>query len=144
MASSCTSCGATRAAWRRSLDIVRSSVERYPTYPIWRAVLAQVTSELALDEASDHFTALARDGFSILPFDETWVVATGLLAEVASSLGHRAGAAILLQRLRPYADRVAVSTPEVSSGAVARCLGLLATTMEDGTTPAAISRRRSS
>ena len=113
------------------LDTVHTSVEQYPTYPIWRCVLAQVTAELALEEASDHFAALARDGFSSLPFDETWVVATGLLAEAASSLGHRPGAAILLQRLLPYADRVAVSTPEVSTGAVARCLGLLAATLED-------------
>ena len=39
-------------------------------------------------------------------------------------------AAVLYELLLPYGDRVAVSYPEISTGSVARYLGLLAATME--------------
>ena len=44
--------------------------------------------------------------------------------------------------LLPFADRVAVSYPELSSGAVARYLGLLAAAMERWETPSGTSRTR--
>ena len=53
----------------------------------------------------------------------------GLLAETAYFLGDPEHAMTLHAKLLPYADRVAVSYPEVATGAVARHLGLLATTM---------------
>lgn len=65
-------------------DFVRRSVERYPTYPIWRCVLAQTASELGhAAEARQALEALAADGFAHLPFDETWLASVGLLAETA-------------------------------------------------------------
>jgi hypothetical protein len=57
-------------------------------------------------------------------------VSIGLLAETARVLGGAESAAILYELLLPYGDRVAVGYPEISTGAVARYLGLLATTME--------------
>jgi DNA-binding SARP family transcriptional activator/tetratricopeptide (TPR) repeat protein len=112
-------------------DLVRRSAEKYPTYPIWRCVRARMASELGYTaEAREALEALAADGFAGLPFDEEWLVSLGLLAETATTLGDVERAADLYQRLLPYSDRVAVCYLEISIGAVARYLGLSASTME--------------
>jgi tetratricopeptide (TPR) repeat protein len=109
---------------------VRRSVRDYPTYPIWRCVLTNMTAKLgACSEANELLDGLADDGFSAIAFNEMWMASMHLLAEAAALLGDRAGADVLYDRLLPYADRVAVATPEMSAGAVARALGLLATTL---------------
>jgi DNA-binding SARP family transcriptional activator/tetratricopeptide (TPR) repeat protein len=108
-------------------DLVRQSSYDYPTYPVWRCVLAQLEAELGREgEARKEFEALAADDFAGLPFDEEWLVGMGLLSETASALSHIDGAAILYERLLPYADRVAIAYPEISTGPVARYLGILA------------------
>ena len=110
-------------------DLVRRSVEEYPTYPIWRCVLAHMAAELGyLPEARAVAEELAADDFASVPFDEEWLVSMSLIAETTSALGEAERATALYERLLPYAHRVAISYPEVSTGAVARCLGLLATT----------------
>ena len=48
------------------------------------------------------------------------------LAEATALLGDAERAAVLYERLLPYADRVAVTYSEISLGSVARYLGLLA------------------
>jgi tetratricopeptide (TPR) repeat protein len=112
-------------------DLVRHSAEEYPTYPIWRCVLAQMTAALGYAaEARDLLEALAADGFVHLPFDETWLASMGFLAETASAVGDAERASEIYRLLLPYSDRIAVSVPEISTGAVARYLGLLATTIE--------------
>ncbi len=109
--------------------LVRRSVEDYPTYPIWRCVLAQVEAELGhTSEARNALEALAADGFAHLPFDEEWLVSMSFLAEAAHSLGDAERSSLLYDRLLPYSDRIAVSYPEISTGPVARNLGLLAAT----------------
>jgi DNA-binding SARP family transcriptional activator len=108
-------------------ELVRASVEEYPTYPIWRCVLAHMAAELGHGaESRDAFEGLAADDFSGLPFDEEWLVGMGFLAETARLLGDTARAAVLYRLLLPYAERVAVAYPEISTGSVARGLGLLA------------------
>ncbi len=112
-------------------ELVRRAVEEHPTYPIWRCVLAQMLAELErTDEAQQTLDGLAADGFAQVPFDESRLVSLGLLAEVASSLGDREHAAALYELLLPYGDRLAVAYPEISTGAVARNLGLAAWTVE--------------
>ena len=76
------------------------------------------------------FEALAADQFATLPFDETWVVNCGLLAEVAHDFRDSARASVLYDGLLPYSDRIALAWPEFSTGAVSRYLGLLATTTD--------------
>ncbi len=111
-------------------DLVRSSVDEYPTYRIWRCVAAQVTAELGLEaESRGILDALALEEFAAIPFDELWLVSMGLLAEAAASVEHVGVAAPLYGLLLPYANRVAVATPEISIGSIARYLGLLASTM---------------
>ncbi len=110
-------------------DLVRRSVEEYPGYPIWRCVLAHMAGELGyVPEARAVVAALAADDFASVPFDEEWLVSMSLIAETTCALGEAELAEALYERLLPYADRVAISYPEVSCGAVARYLGLLATT----------------
>jgi hypothetical protein len=106
---------------------VRASVADYPTYRIWRCVLAHLLCETGgEDEARASLAALAADRFASLPFDEEWLVSAALLADAACALGEVEHAAVLYELLLPYADRVAISYPEVSTGAVARNLGVLA------------------
>jgi DNA-binding SARP family transcriptional activator/tetratricopeptide (TPR) repeat protein len=111
--------------------VVRRSVEEYPTYPVWRCVAAHMATALGrAADARDAFESLAADDFAVLPFDEEWLVSMSLLAETATFLRDSQRAAILYERLAPYADRVAISYPEIALGSVSRYLGLLATTMD--------------
>ncbi len=110
-------------------ELVRRAAREHPTYPIWRCVLVHLASELGQrDEAAGALRALVADGAVGLPFDEEWLVSVGLLAEAASTLSDAESAGIIYEQLLPYADRIAVSYSEVSIGAVARYLGLLAAT----------------
>ncbi len=112
-------------------DVLRASPIDYPTYPIFRAVQAQAAAELGhAEEARDALEALTRDDFAAVPFDEEWLVIMALLAETAGTLEDAGHAPALYERMLPYADRVAISYPEISTGAFARNLGLLATLME--------------
>ncbi len=112
-------------------DLVRQSLLDYPTYPLWRCVFAQTMAELGhRDEAKETLDALAPDGFAALPFDEEWNIGMGLLAEAVLLLEDRPRAEEIYERMRPYADRVAVSYPEISTGCVARNLGRLAALLE--------------
>jgi hypothetical protein len=88
-------------------------------------VLAEVGETGA---AGDGLATLAPDAFGALHFDETWLAGIAFLAEAAHRVGDAGSAAILYERLLPYADRVATSAPEVSLGSVERYLGLLAAT----------------
>jgi tetratricopeptide (TPR) repeat protein len=110
-------------------ELVRRSPRDYPTYPVFACVAAHLEAELGNDDAARAgLAALAADGFSGLPFDEEWLVGMCLLAETAMRLGDAERASEIHARLLPYADRVAVSLPEIAIGSVARHLGLAALT----------------
>jgi class 3 adenylate cyclase/DNA-binding SARP family transcriptional activator len=109
-------------------SLVRGAVREDPTYLIWRCVLAHVEAQLDHPDAHDTFDALAEDDFGILPFDEEWLVSVSLLADAARVQCDAERAAVLYEALRPYADRVSYSYPEVSLGSTARYVGILATT----------------
>jgi len=103
---------------------------RYRTYPILDCMLARLHDELGRkSEARAIFEELAADEFAALPFDEEWLVSLSLLAEVAHSLGDKARAACLYEKLSPYSDWVGLAYPEISMGSVSRCLGVLASTL---------------
>ena len=53
-----------------------------------------------------------------------------LLAVTTNALRDADRASVLYELLLPYSDRVAISYAEISTGSVARYLGLLATTIE--------------
>jgi DNA-binding CsgD family transcriptional regulator len=94
------------------------------------ALLALLCAEQGrAPEARGLFEAMAADGFAGVPLVGRWPYTMCLLAEVCASLGDRARGAVLYQRLTPYAGRCAVNWPVECIGAVARPLGLLATTL---------------
>jgi tetratricopeptide (TPR) repeat protein len=111
-------------------QVVRRAMEQYPDKPIWRCALTQLEAEIGnVRETRQAFDALAADGFRGLLFDDSWLASMSLLAEAVAAIGEADRAALVYERLLPYADRVAVTYSEISLGSVARYLGLLAATM---------------
>ena len=112
-------------------DLIRSSAEEYSTYTIWRCVFAHTAGALGHEaEAREVFDELAVDDFAALGFDEQWLVSMSLLAETATQLGDSSRAGAVYERLLPYAELMGVCYPEISTGPVARYLGILAATAE--------------
>jgi hypothetical protein len=106
-------------------ELVRRSLAEYPTYAIWRCVHVHMAAALGYaDEARLALTALGP-----IPVDEEWLVGVSLLAEAVARIGALEHAPALYDALAPYADRMAVSYPELSIGAVARYLRMLAAAM---------------
>ncbi|HEY2637938.1 MAG TPA: hypothetical protein VGI54_11145, partial [Solirubrobacteraceae bacterium] len=107
---------------------LRAAAEGYATsYPLCRCAYAQVLAAAGRrDQARRLVGELVADDLAALKFDETWLGAVAFLAEAAHALGDAAAAARIFPRLAPYADRVAMSTPEVALAGVPRYLGLLA------------------
>jgi tetratricopeptide (TPR) repeat protein len=111
--------------------LVRRSVDEFPHFPIWRCAWAQIAAELGhAAEAHSWLGDLAADNLAKVPFMDDWHVSMVLLAETASTLDDIEHAASLYRRLLPYGDRVAISYNAISTGSVARHLGLLAATLE--------------
>ena len=122
---------------------VRQLIDEHPEVAYWRSVLAVVCCEVGrTDEARAVLDGLARNGFEELPRDEDWLVAMTLLAEVCAHVGDQRRAAIMHGLLLPYATKVAITPPNLSTGAVARSLGLLAARDADGARPRSTSRAR--
>jgi tetratricopeptide (TPR) repeat protein len=112
-------------------DLVRRSADEYPTYPIWRCVLAQIAAQTgSTAEAREALNQLGKDDFADLPFDEEWLVCMSLLAETSAALGDNGHASVLYRRLLPYGDRVAFSYAQIGLGSISRYLGILAAMAE--------------
>ncbi|MFL5867561.1 MAG: hypothetical protein ACJ766_10735, partial [Thermoleophilaceae bacterium] len=112
-------------------ELVRHSVDEFPKYPIYRCAVAQMAAELGhTAEASKTLEDLAADDFAALPFDDDWLVAMTLLAETAAALQDVERADRLYRQLESYGDRVAIAIAAISTGALARSLGLLTATSE--------------
>ncbi|MFL5869046.1 MAG: BTAD domain-containing putative transcriptional regulator [Thermoleophilaceae bacterium] len=112
-------------------DLVRRSAGEFPRYPIYRCACAQMAAEQGYTaEATKALEDLAAGDFAALPFDDDWLVAMTLLAETAAALRDVERADRLYRRLQSYGDRVAIAIAAISTGAVARSLGLLTATSE--------------
>ena len=110
-------------------ETVSRAVRAYPTYPVWRCVLADLHAQLSReDEARAEFERFAAGDFTGLPFNEEWLLGMTLLADVCAALGDVPRAGRLYELLLPYRELHAVVLPEISFGAVARALGKLAAT----------------
>ncbi len=113
--------------------LIRRAVGEFPTYPIIACMQTHVLAELgAHEEAHAGLETLTRAGCAALPFDEEWLVSTCLLADAAAVLDAAQAAGPLYELLAPYDDHVAISYPEVSIGAVALRVGVLAVTIGRG------------
>jgi tetratricopeptide (TPR) repeat protein len=103
----------------------------YPARPVFRCVLAHLQAELdQLADAERTLHELARDGFSVLPFDMEWLFAMSLLVETCALLGATEHAPALYDLLAPWASFNASNFLEGIRGSVARYLGTLAWMLE--------------
>lgn len=111
------------------VPLIEQAIIEYPRVPGFRSVHAYALAEVGdLAGARERFSALAREGFAF-PEDQVWMAATVLAAETAHHLGDREAAAILLERLVPYTDRIALQSVTASLGAVSHYVGLLYATL---------------
>ena len=109
---------------------MQAVADDHPARPVFRCAVAHIHARLGRSaEARQELDDLARDGFSAVPFDMEWLLATSLLAETAALLGDQEAADALYPMLLPYGALNAVDTAEAMRGSVARYLGLLATTI---------------
>jgi class 3 adenylate cyclase/tetratricopeptide (TPR) repeat protein/ABC-type transport system involved in cytochrome c biogenesis ATPase subunit len=111
--------------------LLRQFVQTNPAESAWRPGLALMYAELGmLAEARAELEHLARDAFAGIPEDASWLNCMAMLAEVCHAVADTAHANTLYQLMHPHAGGNVVAPPLVACyGAMARHLGLLATTM---------------
>ena len=111
--------------------VVKLFVQRNPASGTWQPGLAVIYSELGLEhEAREMFERLVANDLADLPRDTLWITTMTYLADVCAFLGDIRRAALLYQRLLPYAPyTIMVGGTVACAGAAARYLGMLATTM---------------
>jgi tetratricopeptide (TPR) repeat protein len=106
-------------------DAVRSAVEAFPWYPMFRGALACLLLDLGRpDEAAAALADLDRKGFELVR-DNEWLAAVCLLAEATGRLGNQEPARILHRLLSPFEGAHAIGHGEGSLGAVDRYLAFL-------------------
>jgi hypothetical protein len=93
-----------------------------PSRPVFRCVLAHLHARLGRPGDAS-LEELARE----LPFDQEWLFGMSFLAEAAGLLDD-AGAAVLLERVAPWAGLNVVDQCEGMRGSAARYAGILAAT----------------
>ena len=108
----------------------RGTVDLYPTVPGFATSLAALYMEIEREaEARAVFERLAVDGFATIPSDWFWLISMSLLAQVCAYLRDTKRAATLYDLLLPFAQRNVCVVNILSTGSVARSLGLLAGAM---------------
>ena len=109
-----------------TLSDLERAAEADPGRPLLRCTLAVAYHELGrAADALRVYGELAGADFGALAVNNDWLLSAALLAEVAASADDADSADVLYRRLIPF-DGLNVDTYEVSTGAVARYLGLLA------------------
>jgi tetratricopeptide (TPR) repeat protein len=109
---------------------IRASVAEYPTRPMFRCVLAHLYAEIGREaEARRTLEAFTTGNLSELLRNNDWLLGMSHLPEVVDFLQDREWAARLYDLLLPFEERVCAHAVEISTGSVARSLGLLASTM---------------
>ncbi len=109
---------------------IRELADAYPARPVLRCALAHLHARVGRTAEAKHtLDDLARDRFSRLPFDMEWLYAMSLLAETSALLGDAGSATVMYGLLLPWESFNATDHPEAFRGAVARYLGILATTI---------------
>jgi DNA-binding SARP family transcriptional activator/tetratricopeptide (TPR) repeat protein len=112
----------------------RQAVADNPGRLAWRAALANMLCEEGrVDEAREEFERLAAHDFEDVPKDLDWMIAMTLLSDVCADLGDAERAALLYERLEPYADlNVVIGLAAACLGSASGFLGKLAATMGRG------------
>jgi len=109
-------------------ETVRRSVDEYPRRPMFRCMLAALYVDVGRDpDARAILDELSENDFAALPLSNEWLFSMSILAEVTEALGDGTRASTLYDLLLPFAGRNGATADYISTGSVARYLGILAT-----------------
>jgi tetratricopeptide (TPR) repeat protein len=107
--------------------VLVEAARQNPDVPALRSAIPAMLCEAGrLDEAHEKLATEAAMGFDY-PYNMTWVPALVNLADAAATTRDTAVAAVLLERLAPFANHVVCPSGVLALGAVARPLGRAAT-----------------
>jgi tetratricopeptide (TPR) repeat protein len=109
-------------------ETMRRSVEEYPRRPMFRCMLAALYIDAGRNsDARAILDELSENDFAALPLSNEWLFSMSILAEVTEALGDGTRASTLYDLLLPFASRNGATADYISTGSVARYLGILAT-----------------
>lgn len=114
-----------------ALPAVREMAKRYPAVRAWRLALVSFLADAGRgEEMRAEFERLAAHDFDDIPPDGQWLTAITRIADACAHLGDAERAAILYEKLLPFAGLAVIAGRAASvSGPVALYLGQLALTM---------------
>jgi class 3 adenylate cyclase/tetratricopeptide (TPR) repeat protein len=109
------------------LDVARDN----PSIAVLKAAVPVMLGELdRIEEARELLAAEAATGFDF-PYNLTWLTGMANFLDGVAATGDRAAAALLLERVSPYARLVITPASLLVQGAVARPLARAATLLQD-------------
>ena len=111
------------------IDVLEAAVAANPGIPAFRPALGIAYMELRRDDGRAMFCEDAAESFRRYPRNTLWFGAMALNAELAFHFQDAVAARVLHDLLLPFADQLSW-TAACTNGAVARQLGLVATTLE--------------
>jgi hypothetical protein len=111
------------------VQVLEGAVAANPGIPAFRPALGIAYVELGRDAGRAMFDEDAADAFARYPRNTLWFGAMALNAELAAHFDDPAAAAVLHDLLLPFAEQLSW-TAACTNGAVARQLGLVASTLE--------------
>jgi tetratricopeptide (TPR) repeat protein len=110
--------------------VIARSVREYPALLRFRCALAHLYAEIGRErDARPVFDGLLARDLAHEHLDAEWLFSIALLADPCAQLGDGAAAEKLYALLLPYGQLYAMAPVETIFGTVARCLGVLATTL---------------
>ena len=109
---------------------LRAAATEEVLYPSVTAALASLYADMGdTGRCREAFESLAGQSFAGIAFDDVWTYTIGTLAHACHFLEDRERAAVLYERLEPWAHRNLVAPIEASLGSAAWPLGRLAATL---------------
>jgi hypothetical protein len=109
------------------VDVLVEAARQNPDVPALRSAIPVMLCEAGrLDEAHEKLATEAAMGFDY-PYNMTWVPALVNMADAAAPTRDTSAAAVLLERLAPFAKLIVSPSGVLALGAVARPLARVAT-----------------
>ncbi|MBK7952128.1 MAG: AAA family ATPase [Deltaproteobacteria bacterium] len=112
------------------VEAAREHVRLFPRQPTWRGALARILlADGQLAEARQAIAPLVASRFEDVPRDRGWLATHALSADVVASAGDASAAALIEERLRPFAGLTTVLGSAIYYGPVAHYLGMLSSVL---------------
>ena len=106
--------------------LIDDAVSSFPTRPTFRCVLAYIHAELGdMSRAKNDVHDLAAGDFAVVQRDNEYLFSLAVVADAVEMLDDVHAAAVLYDRLVPYAHLNAFNADEIGTGSVSRTLGVL-------------------